>query len=110
MSKYNSEKTERDGVVFDSKREAERYDELKLLQRAGEISELQRQVPFILQEGFRKNGYKFSPLKYVADFVYKDKNGKTVVEDVKGFATDVYRIKRKIFEHEFPDLTIMEVR
>lgn len=92
-SKYHNQKTKTiDGIEHDSKKEASRWMELQMLQRAGEISCLQRQVPFELipkQEGERACIYK-------ADFVYKDKNGKTIVEDAKGVRTDVYKIKKKL--------------
>lgn len=91
MNKYNAKKTYVDGIAFDSKKEAKRYQELKLLERGGVISDLDYQVKFELipkQEGER-------PCYYVADFVYTE-NGKKVVEDVKGFRTDVYKLKRKL--------------
>jgi len=91
MAKYNNVKTYVDGIAFDSKKEAKRYQELKLLERGGVISDLDYQVKFELipkQEGER-------PCYYVADFVYTE-NGKNVVEDVKGFRTDVYKLKRKL--------------
>lgn len=90
--KYNNQKTVVNGILFDSKREANRYCELMLLMRAGEITNLQRQVRYTLipkQDGERA-------CEYVADFVYTDKAGRTIVEDVKGVRTDVYKIKRKL--------------
>ena len=80
------------GYVFDSKAEFTRWCELRLLERAKKISDLKRQVSFELipkQEGERA-------CTYVADFVYIDEHGKTVVEDTKGVRTDAYRIKRKL--------------
>lgn len=91
-NKYHAIKTEVDGIIFDSKKEAKRYGELKLLQRAGEISDLELQVPYIL---IKKSKYG-RDIKYIADFVYKDKNGKVVVEDNKGVRTDVYKLKRRL--------------
>ena len=91
MSKYRNRKTVYDGITFDSQREASRYAELKLLERAGEISDLKLQVPFELipkQSGERA-------VKYIADFVYLE-GGKSVVEDVKGKKTRDYIIKRKL--------------
>lgn len=92
-NKYHASKTELDGIRFDSRKEAARYRELKLLERAGEIRDLQLQVPFELipkQEGERA-------CTYVADFVYHmTDTGKMVVEDAKGMRTDVYKIKRKL--------------
>lgn len=91
MNKYHAQKTTLDGIEFDSKHEAERYAELKLLQCAGQIHNLQLQVPFELvpkQDGER-------PVKYIADFVYEE-NGCKVVEDAKGFRPKDYIIKRKL--------------
>lgn len=91
MSKYHAIRTTFDGITFDSRKEAHRYYELSILQAAGEISNLQRQVTYELipkQDGERACTYK-------ADFVYQE-NGQTVVEDVKGIRTDAYKIKRKL--------------
>lgn len=71
-SKYGAKKTLEDGIVFDSKREAKRYQQLKLLERAGEISDLELQVEFELQPSFEIDGEKRHPIKYIADFVYTD--------------------------------------
>jgi len=76
--KYNNIKTEIDGIKFDSTKEANRYCELKLLLRAGKITNLCRQVRFLLIPG----SIKERPMYYVADFVY-DEDGQTIVEDVK---------------------------
>lgn len=95
-SKYNARKVRIDGITFDSKAEADRYAQLVLLQRAGKISNLQRQVEFVLipaQKIDRKCVER--ACKYKADFVYLE-NGKRVVEDVKGLKTKDYIIKRKL--------------
>ncbi len=97
-SKYGNIKTNVDGVIFDSKKEANRYTRLKLLLQSGVITDLECQVEFILQPDYEINGKKVQSLKYIADFVYT-KDGKMVVEDVKGNKTDVYKIKKKIFEY-----------
>ena len=91
-SKYGAVKTEVDGIMFDSKREASRYQELRILEQAGEIANLRLQVPYIL---FPKNEHGRA-LKYIADFVYNDDTGALVVEDAKGHSTDVYKIKRRL--------------
>lgn len=105
--KYNSKKITRNGITFDSKKEARRYGELLLLERAGEITDLQRQVEFVLipaqrdpdtigvRGGVKKGRTIELAVKYIADFVYKE-NDKTVVEDTKGFKTKDYIIKRKL--------------
>lgn len=97
-SKYHSQKITVSGRSFDSIKEANRYSELVLAQRSGEISELKCQVTYVLipsQKG--ENGKTIEkPVKYIADFVYVDKNGSTVVEDTKGVRTADYIIKRKL--------------
>jgi hypothetical protein len=92
-SKYGAEKTEVDGIAFDSAKEARRYTELKILLKAGEIAYLELQVPFAL-----------SVCTYVADFTYLDaRTGERVVEDVKSRFTaklPVYRMKKKLMLKE----------
>lgn len=108
-NKYRSKKVEIDGIVFDSKREAKRYQELSLLERVGAIQDLQRQVKFVLIPAQRepdtvgiRGGKKQGKLlerecAYIADFVYFDnEKGVKVVEDTKGFRTKDYIIKRKL--------------
>jgi hypothetical protein len=100
MSKYHNKKVEMDGLKFDSRKEAMRYAELKLLERAGRIKDLQPQkVKFVLIPAQRdKNGRLLErECAYIADFVYKDAaTGETIVEDVKGYKTPEYRMKRKM--------------
>lgn len=92
MPKYHNKKT----VGFDSKKESARYQELLLLQRAGRISGLQTQVTFeLLPNQYIDGKCVERAVKYVADFTYSE-NGNFVVEDVKGFRTKDYRIKRKL--------------
>lgn len=93
MSKYHNRKT--DG--FDSQAEANRYYELLLLQRAGRISDLQCQVKFrLLPAQYVGKKCIFKAVDYVADFTYYDETGEYVVEDVKGYRTDVYKLKAKM--------------
>jgi Protein of unknown function (DUF1064). len=105
QSKYKNKKTQVDMYVFDSAKEAQRYRELKLLERAGEISDLELQPRFLLQESFKKNGKTYRKIDYVADFKYTE-NGKIIVEDVKGLQTDVFKIKHKLFEKKYPELEL----
>jgi hypothetical protein len=94
--KYHANATVVGGIRFASQREAKRWGELQLMVRAGVITNLQRQVAFELKaEGGRVI------CKYVADFVYA-RAGRTVVEDAKGFKTDMYRLKKKWFEATYP--------
>ncbi len=111
MSKYKSKKVQIDGIIFDSKREANRYIELRLMEKAGEIQDLQLQVKFILIPSqyeyvprySEKTGKRLKDKKvciekecaYIADFTYL-KNGIFVAEDTKGFRTKEYIVKRKL--------------
>jgi hypothetical protein len=109
MQKYRAKKTEVDGIVFDSKLEAHRYHELKLLEKAGEIFDLRRQVKFELLPSQRlDNKVVERPVYYVADFVYLE-NGKQIVEDTKGVKTRDYVIKRKLMLYVH-HIKIKEVR
>ena len=106
-SKYNARKTTIDGHTFDSKKEAERYLELRSKQKRGEISELTLQPEFTLIEGFTDNqGKKIRPMKYRADFGYTEK-GIPTIEDVKGILTAVYRIKKKLLLNQLKDSEII---
>jgi hypothetical protein len=78
-----------DGIRFQSKREANRFCELRLLEKAGEISNLGCQVPFSLLVN------RMHIADYIADFVYR-RDGKEIIEDVKGHRTEVYRLKKKL--------------
>jgi hypothetical protein len=98
-SKYRAIKTEVDGIMFASKKEAARYQELKMLLKSKEISDLELQPRFPLEV----KGVKIAT--YVADFRYKELtpcagkvNEKSIIEDVKGMKTSVYRLKKKLFE------------
>lgn len=94
--KYHAKKTELDGITFDSKKEANRYAELKLLERSGAIHNLQRQVRYELIPAQKIDGKTVErACHYIADFVYEE-DGKTVVEDVKGYRTKEYVLKRKL--------------
>lgn len=109
MNKYRNKKVIVDGEEFDSKKEGNRYKELRLLERAGEISNLELKPRFLLQDSFKKNGRTFRKIEYVADFKYIE-NGKTIVEDVKGMQTDVFKLKHKIFEKVYPDLELRIIK
>lgn len=108
MSKYNNSKH----GGYDSKKEARRATELKLLEKAGVISHLQEQVVYeLIPSQYRivsgKKKCIERAMKYIADFQYVE-NGNTVVEDTKGFRTEVYRIKKKLMLY-FHDIQIKEV-
>lgn len=120
MSKYKAIKTTVDGIRFDSKKEAARYEVLKVMQKSGVIENLRMQVPFVLIPDQREKDvwvpYK-KPIKgetgrwkpgkvierrcvYVADFVY-EQEGRTIVEDVKGRRTREYNLKRKLLLYQY---------
>lgn len=94
-SKYHAKKTVVDGIEFDSAKEAKRYTKLCALEDAGKIQGLCLQVPFELLPSFECDGVKYRGMKYVADFVYY-RDGKQVVEDVKGVKTPEYKLKKKL--------------
>lgn len=104
-SKYHNIKAEYEGKKFDSKKERDRYIELLLLEKAGEISELKMQVPFVLVDR-SKHGRE---IKYIADFTYIE-NGILVVEDAKSPATrtPLYRLKKRLLAEKY-DIEIKEV-
>lgn len=91
MSKYHAQPAMVDGIRLASRKEATRYRELRLLEQAGAIQDLRLQVPFVL---LPKSQYGRA-VKYIADFVYTE-NGRQVVEDAKGYRTDVYKLKRRL--------------
>ena len=98
--KFGNKKVVLEGATFDSRKEARRYRELKILERVGEISELQTQYAFVLADSvkFKSEPRRKPALRYFADFVYQAK-GQLVVEDVKSVATrkkDSYRIKKHL--------------
>lgn len=95
--KYHNVKVKVNGETFDSRKEANRYCELKLMQRAGKITDLKRQVSYLLIPAQYDHGGNLMEraVNYKADFVYQ-KDGELVVEDTKGVKTDVYIIKRKL--------------
>lgn len=100
MSKYHSRKTVLDGITFDSGAEASRWSQLRLMERANLIHDLERQVSFqLVPEETGPDGKRLRPMRYVADFVYKDAEGKVHVEDVKGVRTEAYKIKKRLMWH-----------
>lgn len=104
MNKYHNRKVTVNGITFDSQKEADRYLELMLLLKAGEIDRLKLQPEFTLQEAFTTpEGEKVKAIRYRADFTYRKKMRDgvdiywvSVVEDVKGYRTKEYQQKRKM--------------
>ncbi len=104
MSKYGARKVTYDGKTFDSQKEAQRYAELRLLERGKVIEDLKCQESFqLIPNQYDETGKLIErAVKYVADFVYTDnKTGQKVVEDTKGFKTKEYIIKRKLMLKEY---------
>ena len=99
MNKHRNKPCSIGGEKYRSGRERDRHQALLLLQRAGHIAGLVREVPFVLAPGVKIEGEarKRPPLRYFADFVYSDaRTGKIVVEDAKGQQTPVYRLKKHL--------------
>ena len=101
MAKYRNTKVFVDGHTFDSKKEAKRYYELRLLEKAGEIKDLRLQVKYVLIPSQRVDGKLLErECSYKADYVYVDKNNNLHVEDVKGYrkggAYALFKVKKKL--------------
>lgn len=101
INKYHAKKTVVDGIKFDSKKEAARYSELKILERAGAVKYLKLQPKF----HFHHNDVKICT--YIADFSYVDHNGNRITEDVKGVKTAIYKLKKKMMK-AFYGIDILE--
>ena len=111
VNKYRNKKIKINGQEFDSQLEYMRYCQLKILERAKEIKDLQRQVIFELQPKYKKGNKTIRAINYIADFVYIDaETGQKIIEDTKGFKNDVYKLKKKLFEYIYKDLEIREIR
>jgi hypothetical protein len=109
MNKYHNKKTEVSGNVCDSMAEANRYNQLKLLIYSGEISDLVFHPRYCIIDGYEYQGKKIRPTYYEADFQYFDNDGMQVTEDVKGFATKDYLLKKKLFLSRYPYIRFVEI-
>lgn len=107
--KYGARKTVIDGYTFDSKAEANYYRQLKLLQKAGEVKQIELQPTYELQPKFKRHGKSVQSINYKADFLVTYADGRQEIIDVKGHRTSVYLLKKKMFEFRYPDLQIVEV-
>jgi len=105
--KYRNEPVKIDGIRFDSKKEGNRYLELKEQERIGLISNLELQPEFVLQERFKHKDETIGAIKYRADFKYL-KNDVEIIEDVKGTRTPIFKLKRKILLFNNPDINFIE--
>ena len=133
QNKYRAKKTTIDGILFDSHAEALRYMELKLLMQTGIVKDIECQPVFVLQPGFWKccdcheiwgsldikkgkcrlcggKVPKTSAITYIADFRITYADGHQEIEDVKGMETALWKLKRKLFEYIYPDLTLKVVK
>ena len=109
-NKYRNIKTTVDGIEFDSRKEADYYCQLKLLKRAGEIKDFGLQPRYELQPTFKKNGTTHRSITYVADFVIDNNDGTTEIIDIKGVETQVFKIKKKLFEYKYPDKNLKIIK
>jgi hypothetical protein len=109
ISKYGNKKCR----GFHSKGEANRFNELKIMEKAGEIKNIRTQVKYVLLDKIppRWNNLKGQrEISYMADFVYNDcKTNRDIVEDYKGYQTDVYKLKKKMLLARYPDMDFREV-
>ena len=103
--KYGAIRTKLDGFSFDSRAEARRYSELKLMQMAGAISGLSVHPVYVLQDPFKLAGKTIRGIAYEADFEYLD-DSDLIAEDVKGIQTEVFKIKRKMFLKKYPHIEL----
>ena len=102
QSKYKNKKTICDGIEFDSQKEGNYYLKFKAMQDLGLIRDLELQKEYILQDKFVLNGKTRRKITYKADFSYiSTEDDKLHVVDVKGFKTDVYKLKKKLFEYKY---------
>ncbi|WP_282926906.1 DUF1064 domain-containing protein [Helcococcus kunzii] len=108
--KYKNKKPKYDGMTFDSILEKDRYIELKRLEKLGIISDLRLQPKFEIIPTVRYKNKTYRVTYYIADFMYLDSKNNLIVEDTKGFETDVYKLKRKLFLLQNPDIDFREVR
>ena len=108
-SKYHNKKTEVDGIVFDSQKEADYYCQLKILKKAGEVRSFELQPRFLLIPAFELKNEKYKAITYVADFDVELKNGSHFVVDVKGMKTPVYKLKKKLFRFTYPEIDFREI-
>lgn len=106
-SKYRNNKVIVDDIIFDSIKEANFYLELKIRVKAKDIKSFELQPKFLLQDSFVKNGEKIRKITYIADFLIYHINGEKTVVDVKGYETQAFKLKRKLFEAKYSDMKLL---
>ena len=105
-SKFQSVECIVDGIRFQSRLEARRYTQLKQMEKEGVIRNLVLQPRFLIQEKFKDpyTGKIYQPIHYIGDFLYVADGCQQVVEEIKGFATEVFRLKFKLVIHKYPEI------
>lgn len=109
-TKYKATKVTIDEIVFDSKAEGKYYEELKRQKEKGIIQNFSLQPTFLLQEAFKKNGKSFRKIEYRADFKIFYPSGEVEIIDVKGMVTPEFKIKQKMFEYKYPDISLKIIK
>ena len=103
-NKYKNKKVTIDNITFDSKKEARRYEELKLMEKTGLITNLVLQPRYELLKAFKRRGKTHRKIEYIADFKYFDNERQVeVIEDVKGVSTSVFSLKMKLFLYKLDE-------
>jgi hypothetical protein len=108
-TKFGNIPTEVNGIMFQSKKEAQYYVQLLMLQRGGVVKDIKLQPRYLLQEKFKKNGKNYRAIEYVSDFETTYSDGHIEIVDTKGVKTKEFLIKQKMFEYKYPDKTIIIV-
>ena len=109
-NKYRNSKITIDSIKFDSLKEGARYQELQLMKKCGEIKDIELQPVFELQPKFiDKDGNKHRKVEYRADFKVINKDGSITIEDVKGYKTEIYKLKKKMLLFRYPDINFKEM-
>ena len=101
--KFGNRHVEIDGLRFDSAAEGRRYEQLRMLERAGEIQDLRVHPRYVIIDALRVGSRREKAIVYEADFAYTEM-GRQIVEDVKGVETAVFRLKRRLFLQRYPEL------
>lgn len=107
-TKFNNQKTDVDGIRFDSRKEAKYYEDLLWLQRTGTVKSIELQPEFVLQPGYEREGKKIRPIIYRADFKVTEADGHIYYVDTKGMRTQVYLLKKKMLLYKYPDIDFRE--
>ena len=109
-NKYRNKKVVIDNILFDSKKEARRYKELKLMEKAGLITNLVLQPKYEILKSFKRRGKTHRKIEYIADFGYFDNERQAeIIEDIKGISTDVFNIKKKLFLYQLDESIVFLV-